>query len=86
VPSLLAAQLLHKIGWCDVRRRRRRIIAGSIPERFDEPVSTIPPTTGHRSLWTRTRGLPVTAWGAGTVSGVAAASLSVWEMVEARWA
>jgi hypothetical protein len=33
-----------------------------------------------------TMGLPVTVWGAGTVSGAAAASLSAWEMVEARWA
>lgn len=31
-----------------------------------------------------TMDLPITAWGAGTVSGAAAASLSVWEMVEAR--
>jgi hypothetical protein len=33
-----------------------------------------------------TMGLPVTVWGVGTVSGAAAASLSAWEMVEARWA
>jgi hypothetical protein len=32
----------------------------------------------------RDYGLPVTAWGAGTVSGAGAASLWVWEMVEAR--
>ena len=38
-------------------------------------------------LWTGTMGLSVTgASGVGTVSGVAAASLWAWEMVEARWA
>jgi hypothetical protein len=49
------------------------------PERFDEPVPTMPAPPCHRSLWTGTMGLSVTgASGVGTVSGVAAASLSAW--------